>query len=123
MKDLERYLGETYSNSCHPAIMTKTLATFPDPEIPTIVPDTVVGSPKTDAEITYLKKKNIDEAIGYKLGNKDVYETNINNIYNIIVGQTNANIQENAASDATFQAVNTGREPIGYLMILKNLCL
>ena len=103
--------------------MTKTLATFPDPEIPTIVPDTVVESPKTDTEITYLKKKNIDEAIGYKLGNKDVYETNINNIYNIIVGQTNANIQENAASDATFQAVNTGREPIGYLMILKNLCL
>ena len=36
MKELERYLGTTYSDSCQPAIMTETSANFPDPEMPTI---------------------------------------------------------------------------------------
>ena len=31
MKDLERYIGATYINSCQPSIMTNTPATFPDP--------------------------------------------------------------------------------------------
>ena len=40
MKDLERYLGATYSNGCKLAIMTKTPATFPDPEMTANIPDT-----------------------------------------------------------------------------------
>ena len=36
MKELEQYLGTTYSDSYHPAIMTETAANFPDLEIPTI---------------------------------------------------------------------------------------
>ena len=43
-------------------------------------------------------------------------------IYNIIVGQTNKQLQEKAVSDATFQVVNTDQDPIGYLIILKRLC-
>ena len=43
-------------------------------------------------------------------------------IYNMIVGQTNKQLQEKAASDATFQAVKTDQYPIGYLMILKRIC-
>ena len=31
MKELDRYLGATYSYSCLPAIMTETEATFPNP--------------------------------------------------------------------------------------------
>ena len=31
MKELELYLVATYSDSCNPAIMTETAATFPDP--------------------------------------------------------------------------------------------
>ena len=31
MKELEQYLGTTYSDSFQPAIMTETEATFPDP--------------------------------------------------------------------------------------------
>ena len=38
------------------------------------------------------------------------------------MGQINEQIQEKAASDATFQAVKTDRDPIGYLMILKKMC-
>ena len=38
MKELERYLGAIYSNICHPDIMTNTPSTFPNPEIPTIIP-------------------------------------------------------------------------------------
>ena len=30
MKELGRYLGDTYNNSCKPAIITKTLATLTD---------------------------------------------------------------------------------------------
>ena len=52
MKELERYLGTTYSNICHTAIMIKTPETFPDPDIPTIIPDTRVKHPKTNIEIT-----------------------------------------------------------------------
>ena len=37
----------------------------------------------------YLKRDNIDEDIHQKLRKKDVYETDMYNIYNIIVGQTN----------------------------------
>ena len=43
-------------------------------------------------------------------------------IYNIIIGQTNEQLQEKAESDATFQAVKTYQDPIGYLMILKRIC-
>ena len=57
--------------------------------------------------MTYLKKKNIDEAIHQKLRKKDFYESDMHNIYNLIVGQTNKQLQEKAASDATFQAVKT----------------
>ena len=42
--------------------------------------------PKTDAKMTYLKNNHIDEAIRQETMKKDVYETEMNNIYNIIVG-------------------------------------
>ena len=69
--------------------------------------------------MTYLKKKNIDEAIHQNLRNKDVYESDMQKICNLIVGQTNEQTKEKAAPDATFQAVKTDQYPIGYLMILK----
>ena len=121
MKELERYLGTSYRYSCQPAIMTETAANFPNLEMPTIT-DLGIERPKTDGEMTYLKKKNIDKAIRQKLRKKDVYESDMHNIYNLIVGQTNEQLQEKAASDATFQAVKTDRDPIGYLVILKNIC-
>ena len=51
-----------------------------------------------------------------------MYETDIHNIYNMIVGQANGQLQEKAALDVTFQAAKTGQETIGYLMILKKFC-
>ena len=101
--------------------MTETVAKFPDPEIPTIT-DMGIERPKTDGDMTYLKKNNINEAIRQKSRKKDFYESDMHKIYNLIVGQTNKQLQEKAASDATFQAVNTDRDPIGYLMILKRVC-
>ena len=68
--------------------------------------------------MTYLKNNNIDEAIYQKMRNKDVYETDIHKIYNLIGVQKNEKLQEKVASDVTFQAVKTGRYPIGYLMTL-----
>ena len=106
MKELEQYLGTTYSDSCQPAIMTETAANLPDPDMPTI---TELGTecPRTDLEITYLNKNNIDEAIRQKLGKKDVYESYMHNIYNLIVGQTNEQLQDKSALDATYQAFKT----------------
>ena len=52
MKYMECYLGENYIDSYQPDIMTETQATFPEPEIPTIIPDTGVKRPKTDTEMT-----------------------------------------------------------------------
>ena len=72
MKELERYLGATYSDSCQPAIMTETATIFPDPEMPTIT-DLGTERPKTHGEMTYLEKNNIDEAIHQKLRKKDVW--------------------------------------------------
>ena len=43
------------------------------------------------------------------------------NIYNIIMGHTNEQLQEKAASDATFHMVKSVQDPIGYLMIIKKL--
>ena len=43
-------------------------------------------------------------------------------IYNLIVGQIKEKLQENSSSNTTFQAVKTCRDPIGYLLVLKNLC-
>ena len=63
--------------------------------------------------MTYLLKKNIDKAIGQKLRKKGVYETEMQNIYYLIVGQTNKQIQEEAASESTFKLAKTGRDPIG----------
>ena len=45
MKDLESYLGSTYSNICQPSIMTKTPETSPEPDMPTITPDTKSSDP------------------------------------------------------------------------------
>ena len=36
--------------------------------------------PKTDAEMTYLEKKNIDKAIYQNLRKKDVYESDMHKI-------------------------------------------
>ena len=67
MKDMERYIGATYSYSCQPAIITKTPATLSYPYMPTIIPDIGTECPNTDVEITYLEKNNIDEDIHQKL--------------------------------------------------------
>ena len=88
MKELERNLGATYSNSCQPSIMTETPYTFPNPEMPTIIPDMGVENTKTDVEMTYLKNKSIDEAILQKPRKKNVYETDMQNIYNLIMKLT-----------------------------------
>ena len=85
------------------------------------IPEMGTERPKTDGEMTYLEKKNIGEAIRQKLRKKDVYGSDMHKIYNLIVGQTNEQLQEKAASDATFQAVKTDGHPIGYLMILKGI--
>ena len=68
-----------------------------------------------------LKENNIDEAIRQNQRNKDVYKSDMHKIYNLIVGQTNEQLQYRAASDATFQEVKTDQDPIGYLMILKRI--
>ena len=64
--------------------------------MPTII--LVMGGkrPKTDAYMTHLKKKNIYKVISQKLRKKYVYETDIHNIYNIIVGQKKHKLQDNA---------------------------
>ena len=61
MKWLQQYLGATYSNIYQPEIMTKTPATFP-----TITMDTGDKRPKTDVEMTYLEKNNINDSIRLK---------------------------------------------------------
>ena len=88
MKGLEQYIGTTHSDSCHPAIMTETAANFPNTQMPTIT-ELVTKRPKTDGQMTYLEKNNIYEAICQNLRKKDVYESEMHNIYNLIVGQMN----------------------------------
>ena len=72
MKELERYLGATYSYSCQPSIMTETAATFPELEMPNIT-YFFTEHPKIDGEKTYLERKNINAAISQKIRKKDVY--------------------------------------------------
>ena len=76
--------------------MTETLAIFPDPDMKTI-PDSGIERPKTYAEITYTDKKNIDEDKRQNLRKKDAYDSDMHKIYNLIVGQTNEQLQEKAA--------------------------
>ena len=121
MKELERYLVTMYSDIYQPEIMTETATNFPDPEMPTIT-DLVIELPKTDGEMTCLEKNNINEAICQKLRKKDVYKSDMHKIYNLIVGQTNEQLQEKVTLDTTLQAVKTDRDPIGYLMIPKRIC-
>ena len=89
--------------------------------MPAIIPETGADRPKTDADMTYPKNKNIDKAIRHKLRKKDVYETDMHKIYNCIVGKTDEKLQNKAESDTTLQAFNTGRYHIGYFIILKKL--
>ena len=51
MKELEQYLGATYSEIWQTAIMTETAATFPDTNIPTIT-DLGTEDPQTDSDMT-----------------------------------------------------------------------
>ena len=121
MKDMDQYVGETYIDICQPEILADTLATFPDPDMPIIIPYTGVDHPKMDMEMNYLEKKSIDGAIFQKLRDKDVCETVMQNIYSLILVQTNKQLQGKAALDATLQAVKTVRNPIEYLMIPNEL--
>ena len=61
--------------------------------MPTLIPETGAKRTKTDRKMTYLKNNNIDEDVHQKLMNKDVYETDMHNIYNNIVGQTKEHLQ------------------------------
>ena len=99
--------------------MTETPVTFPELDMLTIIMDTGTEHHKTDVEMTYLKKKNINESTRHKLRKKDVYETYMHKIYNIIVGKANEQLKEKVASDATFQAFKAGQHLIRYLVILK----
>ena len=60
--------------------------------MPTIT-DLGIERPETDGEMTYLEKNNINEFIRQKLRKKDVYQLDMHNIYNLIVGQTNKQLQ------------------------------
>ena len=70
---MERYIDATYIDRCQPYIMTKSRSTFPNPEIPKIIPDTGAKRPKANRKMTYFKKNNIDKNIHKKLMKKDVY--------------------------------------------------
>ena len=50
-----------------------------------------------------------------------MYKTDMQQIYNLIVGPTTKKLQDKAALDATFQYIKTGQDPIWYLMILKKI--
>ena len=52
-----------------------------------IITDLGTKRPKPDAEMTYLEKKNIYEAIRKNLRKKDVYKSDMQKIYNLIAGQ------------------------------------
>ena len=60
MKDMEHYLGATYSHIYQPAITNNTPETFPGPDITTIIPDKGVEHPKMDTNISYFENNNID---------------------------------------------------------------
>ena len=60
--------------------------------MPTIT-DLDTEHPKIDAEMTYIKKNNIYEAIHQNLRKKDVYKSEMHKIYNLFVGQTNEQLQ------------------------------
>ena len=107
MKKMEQYFGVTCSYICQTDIMTETTATFPDPDITKTIPDSGTERPKTDAYMTYLENKNINESIHQNLRKKYVYKSDMHKIYNLIIGQMNEQLQEKAASDDTFQAVKT----------------
>ena len=62
--------------------------------MPTIA-DLGTKSPKIDAEMTYLNKKNINEAIHQNMSKHNVYKSDM---YNIIVVQTNEQLQEKVVS-------------------------
>ena len=62
MKELNWYLGATYSDSLDPSIMDDTAATITDLEMPTIT-DLGTECPKTNGDMTYPDKNNIYEAI------------------------------------------------------------
>ena len=59
--------------------------------MPTIT-DSGIERPETDGETTYLKKNN-DEAIRQNLTKKDLYQSDMQKIYNLTVGQTNEKLQ------------------------------
>ena len=69
--------------------MNEKPSTLPDPEIPTITPDTCVKRPKMYVEIAYLEKNSIGEAVRQKMSNTDVYKTDMHKIYNLIASQKN----------------------------------
>ena len=59
--------------------MTKIAANLPNPYMPTIT-DLGFKLPKTDGEMTYLDKNNIDECICQKFTKKDVKESDMHKI-------------------------------------------
>ena len=63
--------------------------------------------------MTDLDKNKINEAISQKRRDKDVYESDMHKIYNLIVGQTNEQLKYKVALDATLRAFMTDQDPIG----------
>ena len=86
---MDQYIGVPYSNIYQTDIMTKTPLTLLEPEIPITIPGMGTKHPNIGEDMTYQKKKNIHKSICQKMRKKDVYETNMQNIYNLSVGKKN----------------------------------
>ena len=93
MKELEQYIGTPYSDTCQTSIITETAANFPDPEMTTTT-NLGIERQKTFEEMTYIENIYIDKVIRQKLRKKDVYESDMRKIYNLIVGRSNEQLQK-----------------------------
>ena len=95
MKELERYLCKAYINICQTEIINETLATFPEPNTTTTMMDTGADCLQKESEMTYIKKKNINDAIHQNFRKRNVLKTNMHKIYNLIMGYKNEQPQDN----------------------------
>ena len=63
MKDLDWYLGVTYSYICQSAIMTDAPETFPDLDMPTIIPHINELPQKEEHKLGHPSKTNEEGSV------------------------------------------------------------
>ena len=126
-KELGHYIGKKYTMETMMAIKKLKDHVYIRPSMPQTL-DKTLGThtgamrDKTETELSYMEKKEIEMGIRKYLNKEDQYTMDMHQIYSIIVGKCSDAMIQKMKADADYTTVEDKCDPIGILQIIRKIC-